>query len=138
MKFNYFNPNPEAKTFKSGKNKMWYRDDSSVRAISCALNITWDEAYNKLSEMALRLHDVPTSKNVVNDFCIVNSFEHTTYGKPGKGCSRPTVEDFVKENNTGIYIIYLPHYFVCVKDGEVYNTEDVGESSVYSYWKLIA
>ena len=38
MKFEYFNPNPDAKTFKSGKPKYWSRDDNSVRALSKVLN----------------------------------------------------------------------------------------------------
>lgn len=136
MEYKYFNPNPDAKTFKSGKAKSWCRNDSSIRAICCATGMTWDEVFKKLSDISLNLHDVPTSKNVVNEFCIVNGFEHVTYGKPKKGCLRPTVEEFTKDMNEGTYIAYLPHYFVCIKNGEVYNTEDVANSSIYSYWKM--
>lgn len=137
MKFEYFNPNPDMKTFKSGKVKAWCKDDSAIRAVAKALNLTWDEAFARITKLAAKMHDVPTSKNVIHDFCIINGFEHKTYGKPGKGELRPTVEDFVNEMKDGIYIAYLPHYFVCIVDGVLYNTENVKDSSVYSYWKYL-
>lgn len=46
----YFNPNPTCKYFKSGSPKNWYINDSSVRAVAKALNLTWEDAYDKLSK----------------------------------------------------------------------------------------
>lgn len=137
MKLTYFNPNPDDKMFKSGKRKIWCREDSSIRAIAAAMNITWDDAYKRLSEIALRIHDVPTSKNVMHEFCILNNFEHTTYGKPKAGEVRPTLANFADEMTKGTYIVYLSHYFICVKDGEVFDVANEADSSIYSYWKLI-
>lgn len=137
MSFNYFNSNPDDSEFKSGKKKIWCRDDSAFRAVSCALDISWESAYRKLCDIGIRLHDNPVSKNVVDTFCIGSNFVHETFGKPSKGCTRPIVADFIEEHPTGTYIVYLPHYYVCIKDGEIHNTEDVSNSSVYSYWKLL-
>ena len=47
MKFEYFNPNPNAKVFKSGKPKSWNIDDSVVRAICKVTNHSWIEIYNE-------------------------------------------------------------------------------------------
>lgn len=136
MKFQYFNPNPTVKLFKSGKPKIWTKDDSAIRALAKALNITWAEAYDKLTLLAKNLSDVPTSKTTMMEFCVLNGFEHKTYGKPARGSKRPVLNEFADMMSSGTYIVYLSHYFVCVKDGVFYNTEDLGNDTVYSYWKI--
>lgn len=136
MKFEYFNPNPDKKTFKSGKPKIWIKEDSAIRALATALNITWVEAYDKLSKLAKEIYNVPTSKTTMIEYCIINNFEHKTYGKPTKGSKRPVLSEFVDMVGNGIYIAYLSNYFVCVKDGKFYNTEDLSNDTVYSYWKI--
>jgi len=136
MEFEYFNPNPDASVFKSGKPKGWTRDDSSVRAICAATNMKWDNVFAKLSEIASKYHDMPSSKNVMNDFCVTHEFEYNTYGKPAPGAKRPSIEQFAQKNNKGIYILYLRNYFVCIKDGCLLNTLEMKKDSVYSYWVL--
>ena len=136
MKFEYFNPNPDAQTFKSGKPKSWGRDDSCVRALCCAKNKDWQTIFTDLTNLAKQYNDMPHSKEVFNSYSTVNGFTHITFGKPTLGEKRPTVSEFADKNSNGIYILYLRDYYVCVKDGVIYNTIDVGKESVYSYWKL--
>ena len=136
MEFKYFNSNPDASVFKSGKPKGWNRDDSSIRSICAATGLSWDEVFTKLSEIALKYHDMPSSKNVINEFCVLNNFEYNTYGKPAPGTTRPTIEQFANTNTKGTYILYLRNYFICIKDGCQLNTVEMQNDSVYSYWKL--
>ena len=136
MNFLYFNPNPDASTFKSGKPKGWTRDDSSIRAICAATGSNWNNIFNKLCEIASKHHDMPNSKNVINEFCILNNFKYCTYGKPTSGVKRLTVKQFANEHSIGTYILYLRNYFICIKDGCQFNTVEMNNDSVYSYWKL--
>lgn len=136
MEFNYFNPNPDAQTFKDGKPKGWNRKDSSIRAICGATGMTWNDVFEKLSEIGKKNHDMIDSKNVFNEFCVTNSFEYSTYGKPAQGTKRPTIEEFTNNHKEGIYILYLRDYFVCIKNGIELNTVNMKNESVYSYWKL--
>ncbi len=136
MEFNYFNSNPDAEMFKSGKPKGWNRADSSIRAICAATGKDWETVFKSLSEIALKQHDMIDSKNVINDFCILNGFEYDTYGKPAPGAKRPNVAQFSNEHSQGTYILYLRNYFVCIKDGCQLNTIEMKDDSVYSYWKM--
>ena len=134
MKFEYFNPNPDAKTFKSGKPKYWGRDDNSVRALVKVLNSTWADVFDQLAECAKVQHDMPSAKNVVAEILEKHDFGFATLGKPVMGQKRPTVEEFVNTHRTGTYVLYLRNYYVTIIDGTLYNTVDMKDESVYSYW----
>ena len=133
----YFNPNPTCKYFKSGKPKNWYVNDSSVRALAKALDVSWDKAYDMLSESGKKLYNVPTSKQVMEDVLAINGFTFVTYGKPSKAAKRPNVKQFIENNDTQnkIYVLNLADYFVCVIDKHIFDVSDnCLKSSVYSYW----
>jgi len=135
MEYKYFNPNPTASTFKSGKPKGWIKDDSIIRAICAATGNSWETIFDELVKIARKNHDVITSKNVIDDYCILNGFEYVTYGKPTPGSKRPSIEEFLKANPTGTFIIYFANYYVCIKDGVYYDVKDQPKGSVYSFWK---
>lgn len=136
MEFKYFNPNPDASVFKSGKPKAWYRDDSSIRSICAATNNDWFTVFDALVNIARKNKDVMDSKNTINEYLIINNFDYKTYGKPAPGESRQTVSEFIDKHNTGTYILYLRDYYVCIKDGVQLNTHEIKNDSVYSYWKM--
>lgn len=136
MDYIYFNPNPNAKTFKSGKPKSWHVQDDVVRAICKVLDKTWSEAYELLDDIAKKNFTTINDKTVVNEL-LANKlgYEYITYGKPKQGQKRPIIEDFIKENNKGRYVIYLRDYYVTVIDGVVYDIVNLSDEAIYSYWK---
>lgn len=134
MNFSYFNSNPDAKLFKSGKPKYWGRNDDSVRALTRVLNRNWEDVYQELSDCAKEQHDMPNAKNVVSDILCKHGFDFITLGKPIMGQKRPTVDEFIKTHNNGTYVLYLRDYYVTVIDGILYNTVDMNNEAVYSYW----
>jgi len=136
MEFKYYNPNPDAQTFKSGKPKSWNNEDSSIRSICCATNKEWLTVFDDLCKIARNNHDMIDSKKVIDIYLQSNNFTYETYGKPRVGEKRPTIEEFANDHNTGIYILYLRDYYVCIIDGNLYNTLNMTKDSVYSYWKL--
>lgn len=130
----YYNPNPTCKFFKSGNPKNWYINDSSVRAIAKALDLTWEGAYDKLTAVGKEIYNMPSSKQTI-ERVLEKDYEFITLGKPKKGESRPTVAEFVKQNNVGSYVLNLADYYITVIDGEIYDvSEKCLKSSVYSYW----
>lgn len=133
----YFNPNPTCKFFKSGKPKNWYINDSAIRAISKALNKSWDDAYDLLVKTGKKLYNVPTSKQVVEEVLKDNGFEFITYGKPSKDAKRPSVKQFIEnlEPSDDIYVLNLADYFVCSVNKKIFDVSDSClKNSVYSYW----
>lgn len=136
MKFEYFNSNPDASVFKSGKPKSWNRKDNAIRAICKALNSNWESVYKSLYEIGKEKHDMMDSKNVVADYIEQHDFEFVSYGKPKKDERRPTVEEFLNEHQSGTYILYLRDYYVTIIDGVVYDINESSKNmSVYSYWR---
>ena len=134
--FEYFNPNPTCKFFKSGKPKSWYLNDSSVRAVAKALNITWAVAYKLLSVTGEETFDVMTSKTVLDKVLQNNGYVFVTLGKPTKGGSRQTVKEFLETHKDGQYVLNLADYFVTVINNTAFDvSEDCFKSSVYSYWE---
>ena len=131
----YFNSNPTCKYFKSGNPKNWYINDSSVRAISKALDVSWEDAYNLLSNAGRKIYNVPTSKQALNEILIENGYEFVTLGKPQRGSSRPSVSKFIENHKSDIIVMNLADYFVTAIDGDIYDVSDKClKSSVYSYW----
>lgn len=131
----YYNPNPTCKFFKSGDPKNWYINDSSVRAIARALDVSWDVAYALLSDAGKTVYNVPTSKQALTEVLVKNGYTFVTLGKPVKGSSRPSVTEFVEEHTEGTYVLNLADYFVTVINGDIYDVSDKClKSSVYSYW----
>ena len=131
----YFNSNPTCKYFKSGNPKNWYINDSSVRAISKALDVSWEDAYNLLSNAGRKIYNVPTSKQALNEILIENGYEFVTLGKPQRGSSRPSVSNFIENYKSDIIVMNLADYFVTAIDGDIYDVSDKClKSSVYSYW----
>jgi len=136
MNFEYYNPNPNAKVFKSGKPKSWNVSDDAVRAISKALDKTWIESYEMLDEIAKNSFTIIQDKNVVNGLLCNKEFEYVTLGKPKQGEKRPVVSEFVNMYNKGTYVLYLRDYYITIIDGVVYDTDmNIGNEAVYSYWK---
>lgn len=136
MKFTYYNPNPEFKTFKSGKAKSWYKNDFAVRALCAALNISWEESFNMLVNSAKKMHNMPDTKEVFNEVLILNGFSFETLGKPKPGTSRKDISEFMKDKETGTYVLNLASTFVTVKNGELLDVRDLSKEgkTVYSYW----
>ena len=136
MDYIYFNPNPNAKTFKSGKPKSWHVQDDVVRAICKVLDKSWIEGYELLDEIAKKNFTTINDKVVVNELLSNQlGYEYITYGKPKVGEKRPVIEDFIKENNKGTYVIYLRDYYVTVVNGVVYDISNLSDEAIYSYWK---
>ena len=136
MKFEYFNPNPDAKTFKSGKPKFWNRRDDVIRAICKVTNKSWADVYKELFEISVSYNDMINSKNVVNNYIDSIHGNFVTLGKPKAGEKRITIEEFANKYNEGTYILYLRDYYVAIIDGVLYNTININSEAVYSYWKL--
>ena len=83
------------------------------------------------------LDTIADIKDSLNYILEKNGFEFVTLGKPKKGESRPTVEEFTKELDKSalMYVLNLPDYFVTVIGDDIFDVSDEClKSSVYSYW----
>lgn len=105
----YYNANPAKRNV----------NDCTVRAISLASGLSWDETYIMLSEFARELRIMPDDVLYIDDF-LNRNFKITC------ACRNRniTVGDFVEKNPKGTFLITMPGHITCAIDGVVYDTFD--------------
>lgn len=104
-------------------------EDCSIRAISVAEHISWDEAYQKLSDYArargLMLSSVISIESYLDD----NYYRIETYPEQ-------TVREFAEENPYGTYLITMSGHITILKDGIIYDTFDCTNRKIWSVWEV--
>lgn len=62
--YKYYNPNPAGRSV----------GDCAVRALAKALDITWEDAYNKIADAGYNMADMPSSDSVWGAVLRMNGF----------------------------------------------------------------
>lgn len=82
-------------------------DDCTIRAISVAEGISWDEAYIKLSESARKLGLMMSSIPAI-DYYLDRRYKRVN-------TNAATVGDFVSKHPRGVYLITMPRSHNCLQ-----------------------
>ena len=117
-----YNPNPVAR--KVG--------DCVVRALTKALDTTWQGAYLSLVTNGLQMGDMPSSDSVAGSVLRQNGFRRKAISETCPDCY--TVEDFCREFPTGTYVLFFGGHVACVKDGDLYDAWDSSNETPQYYW----
>lgn len=120
--FQYYNANPLGRRV----------NDCTVRAISLALNESWDETYEKLSQFARVRGLMPDDIMCIDEF-LERHFVQLC------GCKytyQITVGDFIKQHPYGTYLITMNGHITCAKDGKIYDTFDPSDRFVWGAYKI--
>lgn len=119
-----YNPNP------TGKNV----GDCTVRAISKALNKTWEEVYISLALQGFRMGDMPSANVVWGAYLKKNGFIREIVPDSCPDCY--TMANFSEDHPFGTYILALSGHVVCMKNGVLYDSWDSsGEIPLYFWYK---
>lgn len=127
--FQFFQPNPT-------EGNKCTKGDCAIRAVCCALNIDWREAFDKLCEWAREKYTLPNSlDDTLKPWLESKGFEFI-----GTGRERPTAKDFAKEHVFGTYILYVQSGYgthcLTLKEGYLYDAWDSTDCHMYGYFKL--
>lgn len=122
--FEYFNPNPRNSQIIG---------DCTVRAVSKALDITWNNAFIDLVLQAYILADMPSSNAVLDKYLTANGFRKYVNDSSCPDCY--TVKDFADDHPKGTYILGTGTHVVTVIDGVYYDSLDSGDASPQYYYK---
>ena len=106
--------------------------DCTVRAITCALDQTWEKTYIEICLYGLIGGDMPSANNVWGKYLKNKGFNRHLIPNTCPDCY--TVRHFAKEHPKGIYILALNGHVVCVKDGYYYDSWDSGNEIPVYYW----
>lgn len=120
----YYQPNPCGRSV----------GDCSIRAISKALNLTWEAAYSIVCDFGYNMCDMPSSDSVWGAVLRSRGFYKRAIPNDCPDCY--TAEDFCYEHPFGIYVLGFGGHVATVVDGCIYDSWDSSqEIPVYVWYK---
>lgn len=122
MAFIFYNPNPVGRTV----------GDCSVRAISKALNMSWETAYISIAINGYSMGDMPSSDSVWGATLRQNGFYRASI--PDEYPDYYTAEDFCRDNPYGIYVLGFGGHVSTIVDGDIYDSWDSSKEIPQFYW----
>jgi hypothetical protein len=117
--FVFYNLNPR------GKNV----GDCVVRAISKALDLSWEKTYILLCVQGLICADLPSSNEVWSDFLKSKGFKRRTLD------DTYTIEEFCEAFPNGVYVVGTGSHAVAVVDGCFFDAWNSGREQVLYYFE---
>lgn len=117
-----YNPNPSGKQV----------GDCTVRALSKALNQSWEQTYAGLTAYGFMMSDMPSANSVWGAYLRRNGFRRYIVDDHEQDVY--TVEDFCIDNPDGVYVLAIDGHVVCVVDGFYYDSWDSGNEIPIYYW----
>lgn len=118
-----YNPNP------LGRKRV---GDCAVRALSKALNISWEEAYLLAVVNGIQMGDMPDGNSVWGSVLRQHGFKRKAIPDSCPDCY--TAEDFCKDNPEGTFVLCFNHHVATVVDGNLYDTWDTSSEIPQYVW----
>lgn len=124
MSWVHYNPNPD-------RNEV---GDCTIRALTLALEETWDNTYLLVSAKAFEMKDMPSSNPVWAAVLRQNGFKR--YVIPNECPDCYTIEEFCRDHPRGLYVLATGTHVVTVMDGNYWDTWDSGKKiPIYYFMK---
>lgn len=117
-----YNPNPVGRSV----------GDCAVRAISKALNVSWETAYLMLMSNGYSMGDMPSSDGVWGAVLRQNGFYKKIIPNDCPDCY--TIKDFAESHNKGTYVVGTGAHVVTIVDGNIYDSWDSSYELPIFYW----
>lgn len=115
--YKYMNTNPKDN----------HIEDCTVRAVSIAEGISWDKAYDKLSDSARDMGLMMSSVEAIERY-LDKRYEIVPHYSEYVG-------DFIKEYPRGTYLVTMPGHITVIKNGVLYDTFDCRNRRMWNAWK---
>jgi hypothetical protein len=108
--------------------------DCVIRAISKALNQSWEDTYIDLTIQGYLMGDLLSSNAVWDAYLKSKGFKRNIVPNDCPECY--TIEDFCNEHPKGIFVIGTGTHCVAIENGCVFDTwNSSGECPIYYYHK---
>lgn len=107
--------------------------DCAVRAVAKALDITWEDAYARLSASGFLMGDILNSDAVLAAVLRSNGFRRGTVDNDCPDCY--TVADFAEDNKDGIYVVKSDNHVATIIDGNLFDSWDSSNRVPLWYWE---
>ena len=121
----YFNNNPANRVV----------GDCSVRAISAALDVSWDEAFDLLAHNAKEMCDMPSADAVIGSVLRQHGFVRSIIPASCPDCY--TIGDFSEDFSRGVYVLGTGQHVATVIDGIIYDSWDSSMEIPMFMWRRL-
>lgn len=123
--FHYYNSNP--KGIRAG--------DCAIRALSLALNQTWEDTLQGLTEVALKCKRSPTETTTIAKYLNKKGWRKELQPKH-LDATKYTGKQFIdaRLKNSVIICKIGPHHISVIYGGRFYDTWDPSDYTVGNYW----
>ena len=118
----FYNPNPVGRMV----------GDCAVRAVSKALDISWEDAYLKMCKNGFLMGDMPSSDTVWGAILREEGFKRSIIPDSCPQCY--TAEDFANDNPKGTFVLGFGGHCVCIKDGIIFDSWDSSKEIPTYVW----
>ena len=107
--------------------------DCAVRALSKALDTTWEAAYITLALNGLQMCDAMNADSVIGATLRQNGFVRKTISSSCPDCY--DTAEFCREFPTGTYVLFYGGHVACVDSGNLYDAWDSLAERPQYYWE---
>ena len=121
--YKYFNNNPLGRRTVG---------DCSVRAVSKALGISWDDAHDLLADMSKQMGTVMNDNDVISAVLRMNGFYKENIPCTHQDCY--TVKEFAEDNPYGVYVVGTGSHVVTIINGTYFDSWPSGDESIICFW----
>ena len=120
-----YNPNPHNKNV----------GDCVIRAVSKALNQSWERSYSDLCSIGQRMKDMPNANHVWGSYLKQHGFRRNVIPDTCPDCY--TVRDFCADHPVGTYVLSTGDHVIAVRNGNHFDTWDSSDEVPQFYWRRI-
>lgn len=117
-----YNPNPLAV----------HGIDCTVRALTKALDVSWEKAYMMLAVNGFIMCDMPSANHVFNATLRQHGFKRKAIPNECPDCY--TAGDFADEHPEGLYLLAFGDHVCTVIDGTIFDSFDSSSRVPLFYW----
>lgn len=108
--------------------------DCAVRAVSKALDVSWETAYIMIASNGFSMGDMPSSDSVWGSVLRQNGFYRKAIPNTCPDCY--TAEDFARDNPIGTFVLGFGGHVATIVDGYLYDAwNSSGEIPVYVWYR---
>lgn len=118
----YFNPNPAGRSV----------GDCAVRAVSAALGVDWEEAYNLIADAGFAMADMPSSNSVFGAVLRSHGFMRKVIPNTCPDCY--TAEDFARDHPKGVFVLGFGGHVATLRDGLLLDSWDSSQETPIYFW----
>lgn len=106
--------------------------DCAVRAVSVALGIDWESAYDLISATGYDMGDMPSSDSVFGAVLRMNGFRKAIIPNECPDCY--TAADFAEDHPRGVYVLGFGGHVATIRDGDLFDAWDSSNEIPQYVW----